>query len=331
MNKTKNAFTLIELLVVIAIIAILAAILFPVFAQAKAAAKKAVTLSNLKQLGTAAYLYANDYDDQLGDTPCDNEQGDNYVLAVRMEPYIKANGLWINMQSPYKDGAVAHGEVDLPEAVGATVYMKAPNDPCVGVGTSVYPTGTGYAYINGTANTDSNYYSDIYPPVDFELNANMWGYTENGCPTNGLTQGYSHPGPNISSGVQGGSGQNGTGQAPPTFTSVAKAILMIDAPGDNQYYDPNPYNATDYSLVAGLWGVNYQGFDGQGNNAVFFDSHAKFYNHNALIPNGWVEAEDDWLCYQCGSQAQYMDQQQLNWAGQAWIFWGTSYASPSNQ
>ena len=47
----KKAFTLIELLVVIAIIAILAAILFPVFAQAKVAAKKVSTLSNFKQMG----------------------------------------------------------------------------------------------------------------------------------------------------------------------------------------------------------------------------------------------------------------------------------------
>ena len=52
----KKAFTLIELLVVIAIIAVLAAILFPVFAQAKAAAKKSACLSNLKQLDLAFYI-----------------------------------------------------------------------------------------------------------------------------------------------------------------------------------------------------------------------------------------------------------------------------------
>src|ERR1700760_1429785 len=61
----SRAFTLIELLVVIAIIAILAAILFPVFAQAKQAAKKAVCLSNTKQIVLAELMYQNDYDDYL--------------------------------------------------------------------------------------------------------------------------------------------------------------------------------------------------------------------------------------------------------------------------
>ena len=65
MNAPRRAFTLIELLVVIAIIAILAAILFPVFAQAKAAAKKTVCVSNVKQVSLANMMYAGDYDDTL--------------------------------------------------------------------------------------------------------------------------------------------------------------------------------------------------------------------------------------------------------------------------
>jgi len=66
MKSNNKAFTLIELLVVIAIIAILAAILFPVFAQAKAAAKKTACLSNMNQMGLAEIMYASDNDDTLG-------------------------------------------------------------------------------------------------------------------------------------------------------------------------------------------------------------------------------------------------------------------------
>ena len=65
MRRPTRAFTLIELLVVIAIIAILAAILFPVFAQAKAAAKSSACLSNTRQMGTGVQLYLGDNDDRM--------------------------------------------------------------------------------------------------------------------------------------------------------------------------------------------------------------------------------------------------------------------------
>lgn len=73
----KRAFTLIELLVVIAIIAILAAILFPVFARAKASAKKTTCLSNLKQIGTGVGMYLADNDDFYPNT------GDPYLWVGR--------------------------------------------------------------------------------------------------------------------------------------------------------------------------------------------------------------------------------------------------------
>jgi len=105
----RRAFTLVELLVVIAIIAILAAILFPVFAQAKAAAKRAACLSNLKQIGTAFALYLGDYDDRLPDRrdlksslpggyrpwttwpPSDPRGG---WAAVTLAPYTKNDQIW---------------------------------------------------------------------------------------------------------------------------------------------------------------------------------------------------------------------------------------------
>jgi prepilin-type N-terminal cleavage/methylation domain-containing protein len=64
-TRSRRGFTLIELLVVIAIIAILAAILFPVFAQARERARAAACLSNMKQIGQAVYMYIQDYDEMM--------------------------------------------------------------------------------------------------------------------------------------------------------------------------------------------------------------------------------------------------------------------------
>ncbi len=75
----RSGFTLIELLVVIAIIAILAAILFPVFAQAREKARQASCLSNMKQIGTATLMYVQDYDESYA-----NEGG--YQTPLYFQP-----------------------------------------------------------------------------------------------------------------------------------------------------------------------------------------------------------------------------------------------------
>jgi prepilin-type N-terminal cleavage/methylation domain-containing protein len=88
----RSAFTLIELLVVIAIIAILAAILFPVFAQAKEAAKKAVCNSNVRQLNNAWIMYAGDYDDHwvtTGKFTSNTTDGNTNDFFYLSQPYVK--------------------------------------------------------------------------------------------------------------------------------------------------------------------------------------------------------------------------------------------------
>ncbi len=105
MKPGNKAFTLIELLVVIAIIAILAAILFPVFAQAKAAAKVTVCVSNVKNIATAQIMYQGDYDDQYLTVErdvygyCNPNQGD---APVRLAPYIKNWDIWFCPVRPRK-------------------------------------------------------------------------------------------------------------------------------------------------------------------------------------------------------------------------------------
>jgi prepilin-type N-terminal cleavage/methylation domain-containing protein/prepilin-type processing-associated H-X9-DG protein len=89
----RSGFTLIELLVVIAIIAILAAILFPVFARARENARKSTCQSNLKQLSQAVLMYAQDYDETLPGANCEAlDAGRCWNLVAY--PYIKNTGVF---------------------------------------------------------------------------------------------------------------------------------------------------------------------------------------------------------------------------------------------
>ncbi|GAB4452991.1 MAG: hypothetical protein OHK0029_04890 [Armatimonadaceae bacterium] len=99
--RKSTAFTLIELLVVIAIIAILAAILFPVFAQARERGRAAACLSNVKQIGLGLMMYVQDYDERFpqpfAQIPTINGGGigDRFIpLESQIEPYIKNFQVW---------------------------------------------------------------------------------------------------------------------------------------------------------------------------------------------------------------------------------------------
>ncbi len=130
--RTKSAFTLIELLVVIAIIAILAAILFPVFAQAREKARQTSCLSNFKQLGLGFEMYKQDYDgiypinrERNSDDPPSSDADETIAWPELIEPYIK------NGKVAKPDGSVAfnqgvyHCPSDAGTAVGPSYAINA--------------------------------------------------------------------------------------------------------------------------------------------------------------------------------------------------------------
>jgi prepilin-type N-terminal cleavage/methylation domain-containing protein/prepilin-type processing-associated H-X9-DG protein len=128
----KKGFTLIELLVVIAIIAILAAILFPVFAQAREKARAISCLSNDKQLANATYMYVQDYDEIF---PFANDFG-NPLYNIPGSPIQGRYKYWGDSLAPY----IKNGGASGIGAGGTGNYgpaQRCPNEP------SWY---TGYAY-----------------------------------------------------------------------------------------------------------------------------------------------------------------------------------------
>jgi prepilin-type N-terminal cleavage/methylation domain-containing protein/prepilin-type processing-associated H-X9-DG protein len=133
MKRVNRGFTLIELLVVIAIIAILAAILFPVFAKAREAARKTSCLSNLKQIGTAMQMYAQDYDEVMPSVPFGNTPNglwgtdiwNNYDWAyvfVLMDPYTKNTGIYACPSAPSNLVGPASSRINLSYGYSEYVY-----------------------------------------------------------------------------------------------------------------------------------------------------------------------------------------------------------------
>jgi prepilin-type N-terminal cleavage/methylation domain-containing protein len=146
-SKPRHGFTLIELLVVIAIIAILAAILFPVFARAREQARKTACLSNMKQIGTALYMYAQDYDETLperyNNNPNDLDQwGYSQTWKDMLVPYIKNLQVYAcpsNSAAKFGTGGVA-GPLPRNPNFAAGYAMYLPNYTPSGL----YPNGASY-------------------------------------------------------------------------------------------------------------------------------------------------------------------------------------------
>ena len=165
----RNAFTLIELLVVIAIIAILAAILFPVFAQAKLAAKKTQDLSNVKNIGLGFMLYMGDNDDILPFNRFVEKGGDWWTSRMKnwkdlTYPYIK-NGGRGEVGVAYStagNGGIFQSPLSLNPWSGAPVWWKVSDG--VGDETTRYPRSyaiNAMAGVNELGNRDARLWPNV--------------------------------------------------------------------------------------------------------------------------------------------------------------------------
>jgi prepilin-type N-terminal cleavage/methylation domain-containing protein/prepilin-type processing-associated H-X9-DG protein len=199
LSKQQRGFTLIELLVVIAIIAILAAILFPVFAQAREKARQISCLSNEKQIGLGFLQYVQDHDEQ-GPLIPDAGSGNNeeyYVVAAELQPYIKNFAVFKCPDSSYQEGTAQYLAAENPWED----FQTPPNDPCLGLAKS-------------TAGA-SKFYSDVYPPTDYAFNNSLKAPNVTGCTTAGgnevVQEEYNDPG----------------------IVSTAKVVYMTDFPMNN--------------------------------------------------------------------------------------------------
>jgi len=282
----RRAFTLIELLVVIAIIAILAAILFPVFAQAKEAAKHASCLSNTKQDGLALVMYANDNDDYVpgpyesfGDLPF--ALVDTWQLVG---PYIKSENLWFCPDDGVKNCDTDEG---LPNTTG-------PGDPCISYGSNWGPMQSFKANtVEGGLYSTFEYLPSIGSPDTFicpgismtsmDSPANMFTFGDSmDTPWYTICMGSILSRTWLASELSGGAG-NGANITSINSVRHAGRLNFGFADGHSKMVQ----------MAGGIWtgGTSWPAYGSQGNQATLFPANQANYADYCANPTATIQTD----------------------------------------
>lgn len=261
-SRSKQAFTLIELLVVIAIIAILAAILFPVFAQAREKARAITCLSNSKQQGLAILMYAQDYDEMIVPwingvrttnlwTPAYDQELNQRLWVGKLQPYLKL-GLGWGTSGLNAKGAFACPSWNLANILKAADRADCDGDGSVGSsGLQNWFTPTAPDYPHVYAGFGINFYMGCLQSLSTGA---CWGPGNTGCGTSDDPCGY----------FAGSSGKNS--RAMPEVQRPAETAITGD---DLTVASPS------FGGVGIAFGCESQYLHQNGGNFTFLDGHSK--------------------------------------------------------
>ena len=287
--QRKRGFTLIELLVVIAIIAILAAILFPVFQKVRENARRTSCLSNEKQIGLAIIQYNNDFDEAM--PPGRTNYGSAKGWACQVYPYVKSVAAF---QCPDDSGIGAHAtSFGLNANFNYSTYVQGAPVQSVTLPKFVSPAKT-VVLFEVTHSGGNNHDYDITNISDGYVNAT------------GINSDFAYGGSSATgSGYGGDYDPDGSNNSP---TATANATTMKYATGYMRGSNPS-------SNPGGTSGGNFTGPLGRhtdGSNFLMADGHAKFLRPSAVSAGNAYNANGNqyYLCggyYGGGSNAATTD------------------------
>jgi prepilin-type N-terminal cleavage/methylation domain-containing protein len=260
-QPAHRGFTLIELLVVIAIIAILAAILFPVFQKVRENARRTACLSNLKQLGLAITQYTQDFDEKEPNSSSQYGSGTGWAWTIY--PYVKSVGVY---QCP-DDGNVGSRASSYGYNANFEVnpYDSAAGGPC---GKAINPNGVGgscdsHALAEFNAPAKTVMFFEVANSANDDLTNGTGVYTSSLNPDN-LYGGGSPAG----RGYGGDNDPYGFNNAP---LASATSTTLKYATGYMRFSTPNP------AAFTGALGRHTDG-----SNFLMADDHAKFFRPSAV-------------------------------------------------